>query len=39
MSGTFESDIEKKKQGEIFQLIWDDGNFMKQINEQLMIID
>jgi tryptophanyl-tRNA synthetase len=39
MSGTFESDIEKKKQGEIFQLIWDDGNLMKQINEQLMIIE
>jgi tryptophanyl-tRNA synthetase len=39
MNNTFESDIEKKKQDEIFQLVYDDDNLMKQINEQLMIID
>jgi hypothetical protein len=39
MNNTFESDIEKKKQEEIFQLFLDDDNLVEQIDEQLMIID
>jgi Myb-like DNA-binding protein FlbD len=39
MNNTFESDIEKKKQEEIFQLFLDDDSLVEKIDEQLMIID